>query len=296
LTYALMSKRKLRKLVEQNLVHGWDDPRLTTLRGLRRRGYTTAAILDFINRIGVAKNTSWIDFALLESCVREDLNKHSLRRMAVIHPVKVIIDNYPDDQVEELVAVNNPEDTTAGVRKVSFSKTLYIEMDDFREVPPPKYYRLYPGNEVRLRYAYFVKCVDVVKDEDGHIIEIHCTYDPSTKGGDSVDGRKVKSTIHWISVPHAVPAEIRLYERLFNKENPDEGDDFLNFINPASLEIPKVSYVESSLQDSQPGSKFQFERNGYFCTDPDSQPDKLVFNRTVSLKDAWSKLEQKQTK
>ena len=296
LTYAMMHKRKLRKLVEVGAVKGWDDPRLTTLRGMRRRGYSSAAILDFINRIGVAKNTSWIDFALLESCVREDLNKHSLRRMAVLHPLKVIIDNYPEGLVEELDAINNPEDASAGVRKVHFTKELYIEQDDFREVPPPKYFRLYPGNEVRLRYAYFVKCVSVVKDELGNISEIHCTYDPDTKGGDSLDGRKVKSTIHWVSSTESIPAEVRLYDRLFNKENPDEGDDFLSFVDPGSLEVLDHCFVENSLADSKSGDKFQFERIGYFCVDPDSQPGKLVFNRTVTLKDAWAKIEQKQVK
>ena len=294
LTFAMMSKRKLRKMVETGVVTGWDDPRLTTLRGMRRRGYTSAAILDFINRVGVAKNTSWIDFALLEACVRDDLNKHSLRRMAVLHPLKVIIDNYPADQVEELSAINNPEDASAGTRKVAFSKVLYIEQDDFRESPPPKYFRLYPGNEVRLRYAYFIKCVSVVKDSQGNITEVHCTYDPTTKGGDAQDGRKVKSTIHWVSAAHAVPAEVRLYERLFTKENPDEGDDFLSFVNPNSLETPEQSFVERALLDAQPGDKFQFERNGYFCVDIQSQPDKLVFNRTVTLKDAWIRIEQKQ--
>jgi glutaminyl-tRNA synthetase len=295
LTYAMMHKRKLRKLVEMGVVKGWDDPRLTTLRGMRRRGYSAEAILDFINRIGVAKNTSWIDFALLESCVRDDLNKHSLRRMAVLNPLKVVIDNYPDDLVEELDAVNNPEDASAGTRKVKFSKVLYIEQDDFRETPPPKYYRLYPGNEIRLRYAYFIKCVSVIKDLQGNITEVHCTYDPTTKGGDAPDGRKVKSTIHWISAGHAVPAEVRLYERLFTKENPDEGDDFLSYINPNSIEVPEKSFVEASLADAKPGEKFQFERTGYFCVDADSQPGKLVFNRTVTLKDAWARIEKQQS-
>ncbi|HEY3310459.1 MAG TPA: glutamine--tRNA ligase/YqeY domain fusion protein [Anaerolineales bacterium] len=294
LTYAMMSKRKLRKLVENGVVKGWDDPRLTTLRGMRRRGYTAEAILDFINRVGVAKNTSWIDFALLESCVREDLNKHSLRRMAVLNPLKVVIDNYPAGQVEELEAVNNPEDPSAGTRQVSFSKVLYIEQDDFRETPPPKYFRLYPGNEVRLRYAYFVKCVSVVKDQAGNVTEVHCTYDPSTRGGDSQDGRKVKSTIHWVSAAHAVPAEVRLYDRLFNQENPDEAEDPISVLNPNSLEIPHRCYVESSLAQVSPGEKFQFERIGYFCVDPDGKPGSPVFNRTVTLKDAWARIEQKQ--
>jgi glutaminyl-tRNA synthetase len=294
LTYAMMSKRKLRKLVEMNVVNGWDDPRLTTLRGMRRRGYTAAAILDFINRIGVAKNTSWIDFALLESCVREDLNKTSLRRMAVIKPLKVIIDNYPEDQVEEMDAINNPEDPSAGSRKVPFSKILYIEQDDFREVPPPKYFRLYPGNEIRLRYAYLVKCTSIVKDENGAITEVHCSYDPATRGGDAPDGRKVKSTIHWVSAQHAVQTEVRLYERLFTRENPDEGDDFLSYLNPASLETLTNCFVEPAINDVQPGDKLQFERTGYFCVDPDSLPGKPVFNRTVTLKDSWAKIEQKQ--
>lgn len=294
LTYAMMSKRKLRKLVEMNVVKGWDDPRLTTLRGMRRRGYTAAAILDFINRIGVAKNTSWIDFALLESCVREDLNKSSLRRMAVIRPLKVIIDNYPEDQIEEMDAINNPEDPSAGSRKVTFSKVLYIEQDDFREVPPPKYFRLFPGNEIRLRYAYLVKCTSVVKDENGAIIEVHCSYDPATRGGDAPDGRKVKSTIHWVSAQHAVQTEVRLYERLFTRENPDEGDDFLSYLNPASLETLTNCFVEPAINEVQPGDKLQFERTGYFCVDPDSMPGKPVFNRTVTLKDSWAKIEQKQ--
>ncbi len=296
LTYAMMSKRKLRKLVEVGAVNGWDDPRLTTLRGMRRRGYTSAAILDFINRIGVAKNTSWIDFALLESCVRENLNKTSMRKMAVLHPLKVIIDNYPEGQVEEMDAVNNPEDASAGFRKVPFSRELYIEQDDFREVPPPKYYRLYPGNEVRLRYAYFIKCSSVIKDNQGNIIEVHCTYDPATKGGDARDGRKVKSTIHWVSAPHAVPAEIRLYDKLFTKENPDEGDDFLSYVDSASLEVLNPCFVEKSLSESQVGDKFQFERIGYFCVDPESQPVKPFFIRTFTLKDAWAMIEQKQGK
>jgi len=293
LTYAMMSKRKLRKLVETKAVRGWDDPRLTTLRGMRRRGYTPESILDFINRIGMAKNDSWVDFALLESCVREDLNKHSLRRMAVLRPLKLVIDNYPDDQVEELDAVNNPEDASAGTRKVAFSKVLYIEQDDFREVPPPKYFRLYPGNEIRLRYAYFVRCTSVVKDESGNVVEVHCSYDPTTRGGDAADGRKVKSTIHWVSASQAIKAETRLYERLFTRENPDEDDDFLNNLNPKSLEVLENCFVEPSLASASVGDKFQFERTGYFCVDKDSQPNRLVFNRTVTLKDSWAKIENK---
>jgi glutaminyl-tRNA synthetase len=293
LTYAMMSKRKLRKLVETGAVNGWDDPRLTTLRGMRRRGYTAEAILDFINRIGMAKNDSWVDFALLESCIREDLNKRALRRMAILRPLKLVIDNYPADLVEELDAVNNPEDASAGTRKVAFSKVLYIEQDDFREVPPPKYFRMYPGNEIRLRYAYFVRCVSVVKDDEGNVTEVHCTYDPATKGGDAPDGRKVKSTIHWVSAALAVKAEVRLYERLFTQENPDEGDDFLANINPNSLEVLDDCRVERSLAEAQAGEKIQFERTGYFCVDADSRPDNLVFNRTVTLKDSWAKIESK---
>ena len=294
LSYAMMSKRKLRKLVETGLVEGWDDPRLTTLRAMRRRGYTPTAIIDFIRRIGVAKNTSWIDYALLESCVRDDLNKHSLRKMAVIDPIKVVIDNYPDGLVEELEAVNNPEDPEAGSRKVNFSKILYIEQEDFRESPPPKYYRLYPGNEVRLRYAYFIRCERVTKDEAGNIVEVHCTYDPSTKGGDAPDGRKVKSTIHWVSAAHALHAEVREYDRLFTIENPDDAEDTASVINPASLVIKPNAKVEASLAGTANGDKFQFERIGYFCTDRTSAPGKLVFNRTVTLKDSWAKIEKKQ--
>ncbi len=294
LSYAMMSKRKLRKLVENNLVDGWDDPRLTTLRAMRRRGYTAEAIVDFIKKIGVAKNTSWIDYALLESCVRDDLNKRSLRRMAIIEPLKMIIDNYPDDLVEELTAINNPEDPDSGTRTVNFSKVIYIEQDDFREIPPPKYYRLFPGNEVRLRYAYFVRCESVVKDADGNIVEIHCTYDPTTKGGDSADGRKVKSTIHWVSAAHSLPAEVREYERLFTVENPDDNEELSTIINPTSLVVKPSSRVESSLANTTPGDKFQFERIGYFCTDLTSTKEKLVFNRTVTLKDSWAKIEKKQ--
>ncbi len=293
LSYTVMSKRKLRRLVEEKLVSGWDDPRMPTLRAMRRRGYTAEAVLDFIRRVGVAKNYSVSDVSLLEACVRDDLNKTSLRRMAVINPLKVVIDNYPDDLVEEMDAVNNPEDPNAGTRKVPFSKVLYIEQDDFRETPPPKYYRLFPGNEVRLRYAYFIKCTHVVKDENGEVIEVHATYDPSTRGGDSADGRKVKSTIHWVSAQHAKEAEIRLYDRLFTKEDPEEGDEgFLACINPNSLTI-STGYVEPSLSSPEVGSRYQFERQGYFCVDADSRSGKPVFNLTVNLKDAWAKIEKK---
>jgi glutaminyl-tRNA synthetase len=293
MSYTVMSKRKLRRLVEERIVSGWDDPRMPTLRAMRRRGYTAAAVLDFIRRVGVAKNYSVSDVSLLESCVREDLNKTSLRRMAVIKPLKVVIDNYPGDLVEEMDAVNNPEDPSAGTRKVPFSKTLYIEQDDFRETPPPKYFRLFPGNEVRLRYAYFIKCTHVVKDDKGEVIEVHAEYDPTTRGGDAADGRKVKSTIHWVSAGHAEEAEIRLYDRLFSREDPEEGDDgFLACINPNSLVISK-GYVEPSLSAPETGSRYQFERQGYFCADSDSSSDRPVFNLTVNLKDAWSKIEKK---
>ena len=293
MNYTLTSKRKLRHLVEEKIVAGWDDPRMPTLRAMRRRGYTAEAILDFINRVGVAKNYSVSDIALLESCVREDLNKKSLRRMAVLKPLKVVIDNYPDGQTEEMDAVNNPEDPSAGTRKIPFSKTLYIEQEDFRETPPPKYYRLFPGNEVRLRYAYFIKCTHVVKDEKGEVIEVHATYDPATRGGDSADGRKVKSTIHWVSAEHAKEAEIRMYDRLFTKEDPEEGEEgFLACINPNSL-IISTGYVEPALALPKTGDRFQFERQGYFCADVDTTPAKPVFNLTVNLKDGWSKIEKK---
>ncbi len=293
MNYTVMSKRKLRRLVEEGHVNGWDDPRMPTLRAMRRRGYTAEGILEFIRRVGVAKNYSVSDVALLEACIREDLNKTSLRRMAVIRPVKVVIDNYPDDLAEQMDAVNNPEDADAGTRKVPFSKALYIEQDDFRESPPPKYFRLYPGNEVRLRYAYFIKCTHVVKNNAGEVVEVHATYDPSTRGGDAPDGRKVKSTIHWVSAAHAREAEVRMYDRLFSKENPEEGEEgFLNCLNPNSLEILK-GFVEPSLASPLAGSRYQFERLGYFCVDQDSTSEKPVFNLTVSLKDAWAKIERK---
>ncbi len=295
LTYAMMSKRKLRKLVELGVVRGWDDPRLTTLRGLRRRGVTPQAILDFIARTGETRNDSWVDMAQFEACIRDDLNKHSPRRMAVTRPLKLVIDNYPDGQVEWMEAVNNPEDAQAGTRKVPFSKVLYIEQDDFREVPPPKYHRLYPGNEVRLRYAYLVTCTGVTRDPStGEVTEVHCTYDPATRGGDAPDGRRVKATLHWVSAQHAVPAEIRLYDQLFTVERPDEIEDLEQIINPHSLEVLTDCFVEPSLAEAKPGDRFQFERIGYFCMDPDSTPGKPVFNRTVSLKDTWAKIEQKQ--
>ncbi len=295
LSYTVLSKRKLLRLVKEGYVRGWDDPRMPTLRGLRRRGYTPQAIRTFIDRIGVSKTNSLVDIGLLEACVREDLNKHALRRMAVLRPLKLVIDNYPEGQVEYVEALNNPEDPSAGARPMPFSKVLYIEQDDFRETPPPKYYRLYPGNEVRLRYAYIVKCTHVVKDEQGRVVEVHCTYDPSTRSGEGTT-RKVKATIHWVSAEQAVPVEVRLYDRLFLKPNPDdveEGEDFTKYINPASLEVLYPCYVEPALATSQVGEKFQFERLGYFCVDPDSTSERLVFNRTVTLKDEWARIASK---
>ncbi len=298
LSYTVMSKRKLVKLVQSGYVRGWDDPRMPTLSGMRRRGYTPEAIHEFLSRVGVGggKNAV-VDIALLEHCLREDLNRRSPRRMGVLKPLKLVIVNYPEDQVEEMEAINNPEDLAMGTRKLPFSRVLYIEQDDFREQPPPKYYRLAPGREVRLRYAYFVKCVDVVKDESGQVVEVHCTYDPATRGGDAPDGRKVKATLHWVSAAHALPAEVRLYDRLFTKENPDEVEedeqDFLDNINPNSLEVLSESVVEPGLAHAQPGKRIQFERQGYFCVDPDSAPGKLVFNLTVPLRDTWAKIERK---
>lgn len=292
LSYTVLSKRKLLRLVKEGYVKGWDDPRMPTLRGLRRRGYTPEAIRDFIARIGVSKTNSVVDIGLLEACARDDLNKRAARRMVVLRPLKLVIDNYPEDQVEYVEALNNPEDPSAGTRQVPFSKVLYIDQEDFRETPPPKYYRLYPGNEVRLRYAYIVKCTHVVKDEQGQVIEVHCTYDPSTRSGEGA-ARKVKSTIHWVSAAHAIPVEVRLYERLFLKPNPDdleEGEDFTKYINPNSLEVLYPCYAEPSLATVQVGDKFQFERLGYFCLDPDSTPERPVFNRTVTLKDEWAKV------
>ena len=298
LNYTVMSKRKLRRLVEEKYVNGWDDPRMPTLRGMRRRGYTPAAILDFVQRMGIStvatSNAGVIaDIAFLESRVRDHLNKHSPRRMAVLKPLKLVIDNYPEGLVEEMEAINNPEDPNAGTRKVPFSKVLYIEQDDFRETPPPKYYRLYPGNEVRLRYAYLVRCTHVVRNEAGEVIEVHCTYDPATRGGDAPDGRKVKSTIHWVSAAHAKEAEFRMYDRLFTKENPEEGEEgFIACLNPDSLHVLN-GFVEPLLAQTEAGDRFQFERQGYFCTDPDSAGEKRVFNLTVPLKDTWAKIEKK---
>jgi glutaminyl-tRNA synthetase len=296
LTYTVMSKRKLLNLVQEHLVSGWDDPRMPTISGIRRRGYSPEAIREFCRRIGVNKFNSTVDIALLEHCLREDLNKTSPRVMAVLRPLKVVIDNYPEDQVEELEAINNPEDPSAGTRKVPFSRELYIEQEDFMEEPPKKFFRLAPGREVRLRYAYFITCTEVVKDKDGDILELHCTYDPATRGGDAPDGRKVKSTLHWVSARHAIESEVRLYDHLFTKENPDEaagGEDFKSNLNPNSLEALSSCMVEPSLAGAAPLSRFQFERLGYFCVDPDSSEGKLIFNRTVGLRDTWAKIQQK---
>lgn len=294
MTYTVMSKRRFIELVNGGYVKGFDDPRLPTLAGLRRRGYTPEAIKEFCGRIGIAKTDSVVDVAVLEDCVRDDLNKRSPRVMAVMDPIKVVIDNYPEGQSEELDAVNNPEDPDAGTRKVPFGRELYIERDDFREDPPPKFFRLAPGREVRLRYAYFIKCNDVVKDADGNVVELHCTYDPATRGGDAPDGRKVKATLHWVSAAHAVPAEARLYDHLFMKPDPDDvepGGSFIDNLNPDSLQVVNCM-VEPSVVGAKPGTRYQFERQGYFCVDPDSTPDKLVFNRTATLRDTWAKIEK----
>jgi glutaminyl-tRNA synthetase len=299
LSYTVMSKRKLLQLVKEGLVNGWDDPRMPTICGLRRRGCSPAAIRNFCARIGVNKFNSTVDIALFEHCLREDLNKTSLRVMAVLRPLKVIIDNYPDDKVEQLDAINNPEDPAAGIRKLPFSRKLYIEQDDFMETPPKKFYRLAPGREVRLRYAYFITCSNVVKDRSGNITELHCTYDPATKGGDAPDGRKVKSTLHWVSAPHALPAEVRLYDHLCTKENPDdapEGQDFKANLNPSSLQVLTTCRVEPSLANATTLSRYQFERLGYFCIDPDSSKDNLIFNRTVTLRDPWAKIQKARKK
>ncbi|HZT38775.1 MAG TPA: glutamine--tRNA ligase/YqeY domain fusion protein [Bryobacteraceae bacterium] len=297
LTYTVLSKRKLLTLVREGHVRGWDDPRMPTIAGLRRRGYTPEAIRNFCRRIGVSKTNGTTELSLLEYFVREDLNRRAPRAMAVLKPLRVIIDNYPEGQVEEMEAVNNPEDPGAGTRTVPFSRVLYIEQDDFREAPPKQYFRLSPGREVRLRYAYFITCTHVVKDEKtGEIREIHCTYDPATRGGNAPDGRKVKSTIHWVSADHAIDAEVRLYNNLFTKADPDdvaEGQDFTANLNPNSLEILTGCKLEPSLGAARTGDRFQFERLGYFCVDPDSAPGRLVFNRTVPLRDAWAKIEKK---
>lgn len=296
LTYTIMSKRKLLKLVQENLVNGWDDPRMPTLSGMRRRGYTPEAIRDFCASLGVSKTNGITQLQQLEYYVRQDLNKHAQRVMAVLNPLKIVLTNYPDDLVEEVEAVNNPEDATAGTRKIPLSKTLYIEQDDFREVPPPKYYRLSPGKEVRLRYGYIIKCENVVKDAEGNVVEVHCTYDPDSRSGGPTSNRKVKATIHWVSAAHAVDAEVRNYDTLFSKENPDDveqGQDFTANLNPNSLEVLTGCKVEPGLKDASAGSRYQFERLGYFCVDPDSTTGKPVFNKTIGLKDTWAKIEQR---
>jgi glutaminyl-tRNA synthetase len=296
ITFTVLSKRKLLELVKSGIVKGWDDPRMPTISGFRRKGYTSESIRAFCDHIGVNKMNSTIDVQLLENFLREDLNKRAPRRMAVLRPLKVVITNYPQGEVEELEAINNPEDAAAGTRKVPFSREIFIERDDFMEVPPPKYFRLTPGQEVRLRYAYFVRCTNVIKDSAGNVTEVHCTYDPATRGGDSPDGRKVKGTIHWVSAGQAVDAEIRLYAHLFSKQFPDEvaeGQDWKVNLNPKSLEVIEHAKVEPSLRDAAVGEKYQFERIGYFSVDKDSKPGRPVFNRAVSLKDTWAKEQKK---
>ena len=296
LTYTVMSKRKLLELVREGHVRGWDDPRMPTLSGMRRRGYTPEAIRDFTERIGVSKANSVVDIQLLEHCLRQDLNRRAERRMAVLNPLRVVIENYPDDLVEQMEAVNNPEDATAGTRPVPFSKVLYIERDDFMEDPPKKFYRLAPGREVRLRYAYFITCTGVIKDERGEVVELRCTYDPATRGGDAPDGRKVKATLHWVSAAHALDGEVRLYDHLFSVPDPSDvpdGQDFTDLLNPDSLQVLTGCKLEPSLGEVRPGDLFQFERQGYFCADPDSTPGKPVFNRAVTLKDTWARIQQK---
>lgn len=290
LTYTIMSKRKLAMLVENGLVSGWDDPRMPTLSGLRRRGYTPEAIRDFTDRIGVAKRDSTVDMALLEYCIRDDLNRRAHRFMGVLDPLKVIIENYPIGKHEELEFINNPEDESAGTRMVPFSREIYIEMDDFQEEPHKKFRRLAPGREIRLRYAYLITCVDVVKDDEGNVKELICTYDPDTRGGNAPDGRKVKGTIHWVSAEYAVAAEVRLYDRLFNVENPLTSDNFIDTINDESLKILNQCRIEPSAADLEIGEPVQFERKGYFCKDEDSTEENLIFNRTISLRDTWKKI------
>jgi len=295
-TYTLTSKRKLLKLMQAGRASGWDDPRLATIRGMRRRGYTPEAIRDFFDRIGVSKAPATADAALLEHCVRDHLNKVAPRVMAVLRPLKVVLTNYPEGQSEELEAINNPEDTSAGTRMVPFSRELYIERDDFMEDPPRKFYRLAPGREVRLRYAYFITCTEVVKDSSGEVVELRCTYDPATRGGDAPDGRKVKATLHWVSAAHALDAEARLYDRLFATEDPEdipEGGDLMDNLNPDSLEVVAAK-VEPSLAGAEPGHRCQFERLGYFIVDPDTTADHLVLNRTVTLRDRWAKIRKQQ--
>jgi glutaminyl-tRNA synthetase len=295
LTYTVVSKRKLLRLVNEGHVRDWDDPRMPTLSAMRRRGYTPQAIRAFCDGVGVSKTNTAIDIAFLEHCVRDDLNERCNRRMGVLRPLKLVIDNYPEGQVEEMEAINHPLDPERGTRKLPFSRALYIERDDFMEEPVRKFYRLAPGREVRLRYAYLVTCIDVVKDASGEVIEVHCTYDPATRGGDAPDGRKVRGTLHWVSAAHAVDAEVRLYDRLFTNENPEEDvEDFVVNLNPDSLEVLTSCKVEPSLAGAATGSRTQFERKGYFCVDPDSSKGGLVFNETVSLRDTWAKIQAKQ--
>ena len=297
LTYTVMSKRKLLELVANKHVNGWDDPRMLTIQGLRRRGYTPESIRNFCEHIGVAKRNSVIEMGILEHYVREDLNKRAPRVMAVLHPLKIVINNYPEGQTEELTAANSPEDPSAGTRKVPFSRVVYIEQDDFREDPPRKFFRLAPGREVRLRYAYIIKCVDVVKDDNGEIVELHCTYDPDTRSGGSAATRKVKATLHWVSAEHALSAEVRLYDSLFTKADPEhveEGQSYTDFLNPNSLEVLSNCQLEPSLAGAEAGSRYQFERIGYFCVDSDSAEGSPVFNRTVTLRDTWAKIQKAQ--
>jgi glutaminyl-tRNA synthetase len=300
LSHTVLSKRKLIQLVREGYVSGWDDPRMPTIAGIRRRGYTPEAMRNFCDRIGVAKRDSMVDIALLEYCIREDLNRRAPRAMAVLHPLKVVIDNYPEDTTEELDAVNNPEDQSMGTRKVPFSRIIYIEKDDFREDPPKEFFRLAPGREVRLRYAYYITCTGVVRDEKtGEVTELHCAYDPATKGGDSPDGRKVKATLHWVSASHSIEAEVRLYDSLFVKADPEdveEGRDFRAALNPNSLETLRSCRVEPTLKGAPAGARYQFERQGYFCADPDSTAARPVFNRTVTLRDTWAKIEKAKKK
>jgi len=297
INYTVMSKRKLLTLVQKGLVSGWDDPRMPTISGLRRRGFTPESLRDFAERIGVAKADSTVDYGLLEHCLREDLNKRAMRIMAILKPLKVVITNYPEDKVEEVEAINNPEDPSMGTRKLPFSREIYIEQDDFREIPPKKYFRLYPGNEVRLKHTYYITCREVVKDPaTGEIIELRCTYDPETRGGDSPDKRPVRGTLQWVSAKHAKSVEVRLYDHLFTKENPDdesEGKTFLDYLNPESLVVSTQCMVEPGMENLEPWARVQFMRSGYFCVDPDSKPGKPIFNRTVSLRDSWAKIESK---
>jgi len=293
LSHTVLSKRRLVQLVREGHVRGWDDPRMPTLAGLRRRGIPPPAIRDFIGRVGVAKADNLVEVALLEHCVRELLNRTAPRRMAVLRPLKVVITNYPEGQVETFEAINNPEDPAAGTRPISFAREIWIEREDFMEEPPKKFYRLAPGREVRLRYAYLITCTDVIRDAAGEVVELRCTYDPATRGGDAPDGRKVKATLHWVSVAHAVPAEVRLYDHLFAREDPGAEGDFLADLNPASLEVLSGAMVEPALADAVPGEPLQFERQGYFCLDPDATPERPVFNRTVALRDSWARIKDR---